>query len=219
MLTDPEEIRIIANARQKNVADPNRSREHFVRIFEDFLCEVDFGDKVLLDLGPGQYDFAELSRKRGAITHGIDNDPWVVKLGEYKKFPARLGNLKDLKALDYDIQFDGVFCKYSINAFWFYPVEQELVDYIREIVRLIKPGGWAWIAPWNGVPTKANISQEGVDRVLSAQALAFKEAGFSAVDLTESLSRYYGVHGRTGNRALFFLNLPRPDRLKKCRDM
>ena len=216
MLTDSEEIRIIANARQKNVADPNRPREPFVRVFEDFLCEVDLRDKILLDFGPGHYDFAELARKRGAITHGIDNDPYVVKLGEYKKLPVRLGNLKKLKASDYGIQFDGVFCKYSINAFWFYQDEQELVDHIQEIANLIKPDGWAWIAPWNGVPKKANISRKAVDRVLFVQARAFKAVEFSAVDLTETLSRYYGVHGRTGNRALFFLNLPRPDRLEGC---
>ena len=119
MLTDPEEIRIISRARQKNVRNPSRPRKHFEHIFKDFLEGVDFAGSVFLDLGPGQYDFAEMAKQRGAITHGIDNDSAVVELGRYKPFPVRHGELKQLKASDYDIRFDGIFCKYSINAFCF----------------------------------------------------------------------------------------------------
>jgi len=64
MLTDPEEIRIISIARQKNVRDPNRSREHFHHIFKDFFSKSDFNGLRVLDLGPGQYDFGELARER-----------------------------------------------------------------------------------------------------------------------------------------------------------
>ena len=216
MLTDPAEIRIISQARQKNVRDPSRSRKHFSSIFDDFLTSVDFEGAALLDLRPGQYDFAEMARERGATTHGIDNDPAVVELGEYNGYPARLANLKDLQAADYDFRFDGVFCKYSINTFWFHDDDQRSAEYVRQIGRLIKPGGWAWIAPWNGVPKKADLSPEQVVHALSVQAEAFGELGFLGVDLTERLSKRYGVHGATANRALYLLNLTAPARLAKC---
>lgn len=216
MLTDPGEIRIISQARQKNVRDPGRSRKHFLNIFEGFLGGASFEGATLLDLGPGQYDFAEMARARGAMTYGIDNDPAVIELGEYKGYPARLASLKDLHAADYDFQFDGVFCKYSINAFWFYDDDHRGAEYVRQIGRLVKPGGWAWIAPWNGVPKKADLSPDQVAHVLSVQARAFGELGFLGVDLTERLSKRYGVHGSTANRALYLLNLTAPARLAKC---
>ena len=98
MLTDPEEIRIISKARQKNVQDPHRSRVHFTRIFSDFLENVKFECSILLDLGPGQFDFVVLAKQRGALTYGIDNDPDVIELGQYKGFPVRYGNIKDYES-------------------------------------------------------------------------------------------------------------------------
>lgn len=220
MLTDKEEIRIISKAKQKNVRDPKRSRAHFIHIFSDFLNDVRFKDATFLDFGPGQYDFGEMVRERGAVTHGIDKDPAVNELGRYKGFLIRFGELKDIKAEDFDaIKFDGIFCKLSINAFWFYDEDQRHIEYIREVVKLIKPGGWAWIAPWNGVPKQAELSEADVKRVLSIQAQEFKETGFTGIDLTTSLSKYYGVHGLTANHALFLLNLKTPTRLKGCKEL
>lgn len=219
MLTDPEEICIIAEARQKNIRDPARSREHFHRIFNDFISPVNFANTVLLDLGPGQYDFAILARERGAITYGVDNDPAVIRLGNHKKFPVLEKDLKKLGAADFDFQFDGLFCKYSINAFWFHANDEHLVEYISQLGHLLKPGGWGWVAPWNGVPKKASLSVSRIREILTLQARLFKELGFETVDLTEELSAYYGVHGVTGNRALFFRNVERPKSLADCRPL
>lgn len=219
MLTDPEEIRIISKARQKNVQDPKRSRDHFNHIFSDFLEDVKFEGVTFLDLGPGQYDFGELSRKKGAITHGIDNDPAVIELGRYKGFPVKSGRLQHIKAEDFDLLFEGLFCKLSVNAFWFHDDDQRHEAHIKEIVKLIKPGGWAWIAPWNGVPQKAELSEADIRKALSIQINVFKQLGFTAVDLTEKLSKYYGVHGLTANRALFILNLKIPRSLRNCKKL
>ena len=64
MLVDRNEIAIAANAKQKNVRDPRRSREHFFHIFEDFFSGVTL-DGRYLDLGPGQFDLAEIIRPQG----------------------------------------------------------------------------------------------------------------------------------------------------------
>ena len=216
MLTDPEEIRIISKARQKNVQDPHRSRVHFTRIFSGFLENVKFEGSVLLDLGPGQYDFGVLAKQRGALTYGIDNDPAVIELGNFKGFPVRYGNIKDMKVEDFDTLFDGVFCKLSINAFWFHNDDQLLINHIKEIARLLKPGAWAWIAPWNGIPKKAELKKEDIRKMLFVQTEVFKQLGFIAFDLTEDISRYYGVHGDTANRPLFILNLNVPKSLRNC---
>ena len=40
MLSDPREIEIISRARQKNVRDPGRSREHFRRRLEASRIEL-----------------------------------------------------------------------------------------------------------------------------------------------------------------------------------
>lgn len=219
MLKDPEEIRIISRARQKNVQDPKRSRDHFNHIFSDFFKELNLKDATLLDLGPGQYDFGELSREKGAITYGIDNDAAVIELGRYKGFPVKNSRLQDIKAESFDTLFDGIFCKLSINAFWFHDDDRRHEVHIREICKLLKPGGWSWIAPWNGVPKKAGLSENDTRRVLAVQARIFKQLGFTAIDLTEKLSKYYGVHGVTANRALYLLNITPPTCLKGCKEL
>lgn len=216
MLTDASEIRIISEARQKNVRDPKRSRKPFETIFAEFLAALGLDHQVLLDLGPGQYDFAVLAADRGAVTHNIDNDPPVVALGEAKGFPVRLGDLKKLDASWYDFQFDGIFCKYSINAFWFHDEEDAHRQYVRGLGALLKSEGWGWIAPWNGIPKKASLSGDRIARVLEVQAETFREIGFRGFELTEELSVEYGVHGATANRALFVRNLQLPPELDGC---
>jgi ribosomal protein L11 methylase PrmA len=84
MLTDSIEIEIISKAKQKNVRDPERSRQHFERIYDDFFGSVNYRNKTFLDLGPGQYDFGVLAELRGAKTVGFDNDPAVLELGKHK---------------------------------------------------------------------------------------------------------------------------------------
>jgi len=219
MLSDPREIEIISRARQKNVRDPGRSREHFERIFADFLGGVAFRGKHFLDLGAGHFDFGVMARERGAEVTGIDNDPAVIELGRFKGFPVLEAELRGLKAVQLPRRFDGVFCKYSINAFWYWEDEAEHRAAIREIVALMHPGAWGWIAPWNGVPKNAAVSDVQAKRVLQVQADEFKTHGFEVYELTEELSRYYGIHGTTANRALLARNLSVPERVGAlCRE-
>jgi len=208
MLTNIKEIEIISQARQKNVRDPNRSRKHFENIFEDFFLLTDFKDSFVLDLGPGQYDFCVLAKERGAIKCcGIDNDPAVIELGQYKGFEVIGGRLQDIEASLFRRPFDGVFCKFSINAFWFHDDTNKLVDYIARVDALVKPKGWAWIAPWNGVPKAAILTDKEVRHILEVQNQAFEDRGYRTLMLDKEQTDRYGVSGQVANNPIFLKNL------------
>ena len=215
MLTDPVEIEIISRALQKNVRDPRRSREHFDRIFADFLPDELLSGAEVIDLGPGQLDFGEMARARGATqVFGIDMDPAVIELGRHKGFEVVEGRLQYVKADDYPGGFDGVFCKFSINAFWGRKVELARAR-AAEVARLVRPGGWGWIAPFNNI-RKDLTDEEEIASYLAAQIECFREHGFEAIELGDELSHYYGVHGAVANNPLFTRNLKLPERVAGC---
>lgn len=220
MLTDEKEIEIISSAIQKNVRSPKRAREPFLRIFEDFFGDRLHQDGTYLDLGPGHFDFGELVKPHGPRnTWGIDFDPAVIELGKHKGYPVVEKDLKHLKAEDFPQPFDGVFCKYSIDAFFYREADEDALhrQFIHELAKCIKPGGWAWIAPWNGACQ--GLSNKRIREVLKLQAESFYDHGFWGVELSDELSKFYGIHGKTANRALFCLNLPKPERLAKCSEV
>jgi len=206
MLTDPVEIEIASHAQQKNVRDPNRSRKHFDRIFEDFLNSAAFENKRLLDLGPGQFDFGELAKLRGAEVIAIERDPALVRLGKHKGFHTIEGDLKHQSSFDQAQRFDGLFCKFSINAYWAASVEAA-VAYVHMITEGLAPDGWSWIAPWNGIPNPERFSSDQAAALQQTQIEAFQSLGFNYQELTDEESRYYGVHGKTTNCPLFTRNL------------
>lgn len=207
MLTEPAEAAIIARAMQAGVRDPKRSRRSFEHIFEDFLPEVEFSGQRLLDIGPGQYDFGVVARERGATVVGIDRDPAVLELGRHKGFEIIDTDLREVTPGSLDDAYDGLFCKYSLNAFWFGADLRRLRDHINVFLDALRPHGWAWIAPWNGVPKKLNLNDAQLDAVLEAQIDAFRAAGFAFRDLSADDTRRYGVHGDTVNNALFIRGL------------
>lgn len=206
MLTDPVEIEIISRARQKNVRDPGRSRVHFERIFADFLHGTKLHGQKLVDLGPGQYDFGVIARERGADCWGIDNDPAVIELGRYKKFRVEEGRIHDVSAQRYGQDFDGLFCKFAVNAFWYWNDPEAHADFVGRLFSLLKPSGWLWIAPWNG-PPKERIGQPGIRETLALQTELFRSRGCEAFDLGDGGARHYGVHGKVANNVLFVRGL------------
>ncbi len=208
MLTDSAEIKIISEARQKNVRDPNRSREHFKRIFEDFFDEYSFKEKFWLDLGPGQFDFGEIVRLKEGIVHNIDNDPAVIKLGDYKKLKVFEGNLKKFSDVSLEKNFyDGIFCKFSINVFWFYEKPEQVIPYISSLCEILKANGAAWIAPWNGIPKKAVLSKAQIDRLLELQVEGFSNHGFDSIKISQEKAVYYGINGNVANNVIFTRNI------------
>jgi hypothetical protein len=213
MLTDPTEIAIIAGARQANVRDPKRSRAHFSNVCADFFADVPLDGARVLDLGPGQFDLAVVLAERGAQTVGVDNDPAVLALGRHRGLQVVDANLKALHELRFDAPFDGVFCKLSLNAFWFHDEPDLHTRYIAALAALVSAQGWAWIAPWNGVPRHLDPQAPAVAETLAAQDRGFVAAGFRVFEVDEANSRRYGIHGVTANRRLFLRNLRVPARI------
>jgi hypothetical protein len=206
MLRHPKEIEIMSRAAQANLRDPRRPRIPFSNILDDFFTVDHLAGKSILDLGPGQFDLGELVRPHAAIVETIDNDPAVIELGRYKGFPVFDLNLAELLdfARTHPGRYDGVFCKFSINAFWF-ANRRDLIEHVRALCALVKPGGWAWLAPWNGAyqDVPAALRHE----LLRAQIDSFVAKGFAHLELTGWQSRRYGINGLTANRPVFTRNL------------
>lgn len=203
MLTEKKEIEIISRAKQKNVRDPNRSRKHFENIFNDFFLNIDFNGKLYLDLGPGQYDFGVLAKTKGAKEiYAIDNDEAVIELGNYKKFNVKFADLKNLNFNLFNIKFDGIFCKFSINALWY-----KDISFYDNFEKMLNNKGWVWLAPWNGIGKKSDLKSEEIYQRLNFQIDQFKSRNFDIFLLDSEYQIKYGVHGIVENNILITKNL------------
>ena len=215
MLYDPEEIEIISKATQVNLRDPRRPRAPFVNILEDFISPRQFSAKTILDLGPGQFDLGELTIPFGAVVDTIDNDPAVIALGRHKGFRVfelDLANLEPYVAR-HSGQYDGLFCKFSFNAFWF-SNPHDVKRHTDQLCALMKEDAWAWLAPWNG--SYHGVPERLRGELLRAQIDSFLAKGFHCLDLNNWQSHRYGVHGLTANRPIFtrHLSFRKPSTLK-----
>ena len=219
MITDPNEIELLSAIEQQDYRVAEVGRDAFEHIYEDFLSDVKFAGARFLDLGVGHFDFGEMARARGANTWAVDYDPAVVALGRRKRFPVLQANLEHVTRRDFDIQFDGILCKYSCNAFTFADDLAALRRRPLELLEMMQPSAWAWIAPWNGRTSFVeHLDASRIQEVLDCQIDAFKRAGFLVFELPVPVSAYYGVNGCTENRPLFIRNLPVPDRLSQSFD-
>lgn len=211
-LTDPIAIEIISRARRPNVARPRTSDRDFQRIFADFfphrLHSSGFAGELVMDLGPGQYDFARQIRDHGGRCENIDVDPAVIELGNYLGEVCHNVDLIHMNAEPFRNRFDGLFCKFSINALWFSDVESAR-RLVTELDSMLKPGGWGWIAPWNGRP-KNGFDDHLAALMLEQQRCAFLDCGWTACELSEEQSAYYGVSGRVENHPLYLKNITPP---------
>jgi len=211
MLSDPKAVEIIRRARQKNVAAAERAAHDFDHIFSDFFPARRFDGQRILDLGPGQYDFARRIRDLGGDAHNVENDEAVIQLGEYLGLTVFPENLKQFVAGSRRRGYDGLFCKFSINAFW-YDDPAEVTSAVRELVSVLRPDGWGWVAPWNG-PGKRGHDEKTRRALLAAQVAAFITEGWEAWELTDDLAAWYGVSGAVENHPIFLRNLVPPARL------
>lgn len=180
-----------------------RSRIPFHQIIDDFFHGMNFKDKTILDLGPGHFDLAEIISERGGTVVSVDNDPAIVALGKSRGFECIQGDIRNLNSIITNRLFDGVFCKFSMNAYWFHSFEENR-DFVNQIFQVMAPGAWSWIAPWNG---GTRVFEFGTLDVLRAQEEVFISCGFTHYELTQLEAKRYGVHGLTANRPVFTFNL------------
>ncbi len=159
MLYSDTERAIMARAAQANMRI-DIVTEPFEAIAGDFGLRLDNSRRVL-DLGPGQCDLLDIARRSGAETMGIDNDPAVCELGRLRGHSMRLGDLRK-GVVPEDGVFDGIFCRGSINLFWFQNSPDAARAFLESLVAALKPDGWLWIVPWN-----KPVKEEGADAIWS----------------------------------------------------
>lgn len=212
MLSNPKEIEIIAKARQKNVRDASRSRQHFDTIYADFFVRRISMVRHLSTLAPGSmisaYWRASGVQQWWALTMTLRY--WrsvIIRASQLGKFIFSTCVRETLKN-----RSTACFVSSRSIRSGFGRMTRRSGDLLTKLFSLIRPDGWAWIAPWSGVPKNENLSAEEMDRILSMQTQEFAALGFDVFELTCELSKEYGVHGTTTNRALFLRNLPIPKR-------
>ncbi len=210
MLTHPKAVQLIKKARQANVANPWRSIRDFEHIIQDFFSARIEGGRLqgtkICDFGPGQYDMLRLFRDAGAECTGVDNDPAVLAVGECLGIEVLEMDMKKEGAFKLDRSFDGLFCKFSINAFWSQTPEL-LESQMNDLCSLLFEEGWGWVAPWNGVPKKIVKDKEHIAKMLDTQREIFISNGWTAKDLTKAEIAHYGVNGSVANNVLFLRNM------------
>lgn len=202
----------MASARQPALREASRPADAFARIIEDFGLASRFPRARVLDLGPGQYDFAEAARRLGAQrVLAVDNDPAVIRLGERRAFDVFEANLQRIAATDLRGPNDGVFCRWSINAFWFREDDAEHRRWIHLLCDALTSGAWGWIAPWNYCDPQLAVSDARREEVLRVQADAFAERGFEGFDVIEEYRARWDLTGSAlENHAVFVRNLDLP---------
>lgn len=188
MLYSQAEIDIVKDAQEPGIRNPQRPRIHFERIIGRFFKNYDFKDKVILDLGPGQYDFCELVRQKGAIPYAIELDESVVRLGQYKKIEVLKGNLTDTKVYEsFKGKIDLLFCRGSINCSWFKD-KNEHEEYLNNMLSVLKENGSAWISPCNE-PATAPFYQN----CLETQLEFFERNNFYTFKTHKVQAYMYGI--------------------------
>jgi hypothetical protein len=200
MLRDAEEQRIMAGALQPKLRSPDNPDRYLKAIFRDFLdCPALAGQRIL-ELGPGHFDFAELLRGAGAEVVAIDNDPAVVALGVRRGFVCHHAYLQHFDFAPFRGAFDGLFCRGSINAFW-YPDDRDQIRFVNAIGGVLNAEGWGFVTPANGLPSEAH-TPERLDAILESQKRALASNGFESHEVTKAIAAKYGLNDMV-NRIVF----------------
>lgn len=156
MLYNKDEESVMATAIQERMRTSSPAVHRSIKaIFDVFIGDRDFKGARILDVGPGQCDFLDMAKERGAITFGVDFDPAAVRLGEMRGHRMLHHNLSKGWPYESD-QFDGIFCRGSINCFWFATPERltDLRLFLDRMNASLTPEGWLWVLPFNNPAEK-----------------------------------------------------------------
>lgn len=190
MLYNDVEIEVMSTAIQTGMRNPKISPKPFQSIIDKYLSDISFKDQAVLDIGPGQWDFLDIAKAGGATrTVGVDFDPAVCELGKVRGHESLQADFKDGWPFKGQ-SFDGIFCRGSINVFWF-SREPELKDFLEGITDSLKPGGWLWIAPWN---KPADSQPEDVVAMIKTETTAWRERhGIESIVPADDEKRALGI--------------------------
>ncbi len=214
MLKDNEEVLLMEKAIEPGIRDPYRENHTYPRILRSFFNEVDFKKSRVLDLGPGHFEFLDIARDKGAVCEAIEYDPVVRKLGEKRGFKTYDQNLKDLDVGKLGIPYDGIFCRCSINAFWFHDDILQMENFVKNLIALGHSESWYWIAPC--ADPQKNLKPEEFRKTLELQENIYHDFGFQSWTIqNRAFGSWYGVHGKYGGLKIFTRNLQKPKFQKK----
>lgn len=209
MLKSQQEIDIVKDAWEPNLRSPIRPVIHFERILKYYFRKYNFKNKLIWDLGPGHYDFAELIIKRGAKVVSLELDPAIIKLGEHRGMNVVRADLKQLlPTLPKEQKLDGLFCRGSIDAFWFYENKNYHKQYLTRLCELVKDDGFIWFSPANdgsGVNDKNSINE-----TLTIQNETLLKNGLKCTRLNPISASRIGVTSITKPLVVYTKNLPNP---------
>lgn len=204
MLYSDSERALMAGALQANMR-VDIVTEPFEAIAADFGLRMGQGQRVL-DLGPGQCDLLDIARRGGAETLGIDNDPAVCALGRLRGHAMRQGDLRP-GVLPEDGTFDGIFCRGSINLFWFQNSPAAAQAFLDSLTGALRPGGWLWIVPWN-----KPVKDEGAEAIWSLIDEWRAASGVKSLAPAEAQLRKYSLRYDIPRTEVWTRELASPER-------
>ena len=161
--------------------------------------------ELILDLGCGTGDLAELIRQRGATVIGLDSSPEMIKTAA-NKYPHIQFSVKSATDFSYDKKFDAIFSNATLH--W-------VLDYQKAIACIyqnLKAGGGRLVAEFGGKGNVNNIVQ-ALKRALIKRDLAGNAE--KAVWYFPSLSAYTSLLEEAGFRVTFAAHFDRPTLLKE----
>jgi hypothetical protein len=188
MLYNDEERAVMAAAIQPNMRAANISVRLFENIIADYIGPEQLRGSVL-DIGPGQCDMLDLVRKAGGTTAGIDFDPAICALGHMRSHAMQQHNLQTGWPTGI-VAADGVFCRGSINFYWFATSEKVRNQFLAGLGSLIAAARWVWIAPWN---KPAGLTDAQIDDFEASLAAWRQQHGLACSEPDKALQARYGI--------------------------
>jgi ubiquinone/menaquinone biosynthesis C-methylase UbiE len=153
------------------------------------------GGMEVLDLGCGTGTLALLAKARypAASVSGLDGDPKMLTRARAKASKRGL-ELRFDEGLSYDLPYrDGQFDRVLSTLFFHHLVPEDKRRTIREVARVLKPGGELHVADWGPPPDPLMAGLSLSIRVLDG-------AEPTRENLTGALPRVFEQNGLTGVR-------------------
>jgi hypothetical protein len=207
MLTDPTDLKLIAEAREPGLRDPRRQVHGPREILRDFVQDRAPAGTHVLELGPGHYEFCDLLRAAGGQASAVELDPPIAELGRRHGHTIHVHNLRELVSLEPGVRYDGLFCKGSNNPFWFYGDEAGLDRYTAKLRSLVKDDGWVWVVACPYAATQ--LAPAEFARWLDVERASYRRHGFVEWPVTNRLvAGYYGISVPCEGLSVFTWGLP-----------